>query len=78
MARSFDHIVKDGAGYIRLNGLTGTVLFRIIETPIGKAVHIKLRSNCRQVEQRGDPDFYIPLAEFEAVLEQDIDGEAFS
>jgi hypothetical protein len=48
----------------------GMVLFRLIETPTGPTVHIRLKRNCRQVEERGDPDFYIPWDDFKEEVER--------
>lgn len=73
MARSFDSISKDEAGFVRVGGskyTQGMVLFRLIETPTGPTVHIRLKRNCRQVEERGDPDFYIPWDDFKEEVER--------
>lgn len=70
MVRQIDCVTIDNRGFVRVgkNG-TGVVLFRIIEDPTGKLVHIRLKSNCLQVEERGDPNFYVPWDDFKSVIE---------
>lgn len=71
MVRPGDRITKDQQGFIRVGGNgRGIVLFRILGTPAGPVVHIRLKANCLQVRERGCPDFYIPLDEFVSELER--------
>ncbi len=71
MAGQIDRITKDEDGFVRVgcNG-DGVVLFRVLDTGSGPVVHIRLKANCKQVKDRGSPDFYIPWDEFVQEIER--------
>jgi len=69
--RQLDTVVKDSDGFVRLGKV---VLFRVLPTPGGPVVHIRLKSNCRQVQERGSPDYYIAWEEFKAEIERNGSG----
>lgn len=64
--RQLDTIVKDKEGFVRLGSV---VLFRIIYTAAGPLVHIRIKSNCKQVQERGSPDYFISWEDFKAEVE---------
>ena len=66
--RLLDTVTKDDQGFVRLGEV---VLFRVLSTPAGPLVHIRLKSNCRQVRERGNPDYYVDWEEFKAEIERD-------
>lgn len=71
MARPLDSISKDKRGFVRVGpDPKGVVLFRLINTAYGPTVHIRLKNNCFQVLQRGDPDYYVPWEDFKEVIEE--------
>ena len=70
MARPLDIVVKDADGFVRVGNGRGAVLFRVLASPTGPMVHIRLKHNSHQVWQRGAPDFYIPWDEFKAEVER--------
>jgi len=66
---SLDHIVKDDEGFVRVSHYGGTVLFRVVRGDRGGLiVHLRLKRNCNQVQERGSPDYYIPLEDFVTVI----------
>ena len=70
MVRPLDVIIKGPDGFVRIGDNQGQVLFRVLDSPTGPLVHIRLKSNSHQVDLRGDPDFYIPWDEFKAEVER--------